>query len=521
MKIARTQVDPPLRRMSCVFTYGRRVGDHRVAAHILAVLLVLALVLPPIIVARPSTLLHRNAAASTQIVGSATLPGGTGYWLVGNDGGVFSYQAAPFHGSIGGQRLNKPIVGMASTPSGYGYWLVASDGGIFSFGDARFFGSMGGQPLNKPIVGMASTPSGYGYWLVASDGGIFSFGDAQFLGSMGGVSLNKPVVGMANTPSNSGYWLVASDGGIFSFGAAPFYGSTGSIRLNQPIVGMYPSNGTKGYWMVARDGGIFSFGDAPYLGAGTGASAAGVVGIVGTESGGYGIIDAAGRYIEPRSEGYASGNWHLEYEEHFNGSGLDPNYWTIYDSPGNAGVGWRRPSAMEMSDGELRIVGRGDVSGGLCWCGSSAWEKTYGKWEVRARMDRGSGYGPAALLWPERNESWPAAGEIDISEIPFGDRTQNYFTLHYGADNRQIGFESRGDFTQWHTFGVEWTPERITYLLDGEAKFTTTKAEAIPRGPMHLALQNDIGDGTGWIPGPNASTPSAVAYHVDWVKIYR
>jgi hypothetical protein len=72
---------------------------------------------------------------------------------------------------------------MASTPTGKGYWLVGSDGGIFTFGDAQFYGSMGGKILNKPIVAMASTPTGKGYWLVGSDGGIFTFGDAQFYGS--------------------------------------------------------------------------------------------------------------------------------------------------------------------------------------------------------------------------------------------------------------------------------------------------------------------------------------------------
>ena len=51
------------------------------------------------------------------------------------------------------------------------YWLVGSDGGIFTFGSAQFYGSTGGIHLNKPIVGMAATPDGKGYWLVASDGG--------------------------------------------------------------------------------------------------------------------------------------------------------------------------------------------------------------------------------------------------------------------------------------------------------------------------------------------------------------
>ena len=109
-----------------------------------------------------------------------------------------SASATPtFHGSKGGQPLDKPIVGMAATPSGNGYWLVASDGGIFNFGDAPSIGSKGGQPLDKPIVGMASRPTGHGYWLVASDGGIFAFGDAAFYGSTGGQPLDQPIVGMA------------------------------------------------------------------------------------------------------------------------------------------------------------------------------------------------------------------------------------------------------------------------------------------------------------------------------------
>ena len=127
-----------------------------------------------------------------------------------------------------------------------GYWLVGSDGGIFSFGDAQFYGSTGAIHLNQPIVGMAATPDGKGYWLVASDGGIFSFGDAQFYGSTGAIHLNQPIVGMAATPDGKGYWLVASDGGIFSFGDAQFYGSTGAIHLNSPIVGMAPDSRRKG-----------------------------------------------------------------------------------------------------------------------------------------------------------------------------------------------------------------------------------------------------------------------------------
>ena len=92
----------------------------------------------------------------------------------------------------GGTHLNAPIVGIAATADDKGYWLVGSDGGVFSFGDAAFYGSEGGTHLNAPIVGIASTPDGKGYWLVGSDGGVFSFGDAAFYGSQGGTHLNAP-----------------------------------------------------------------------------------------------------------------------------------------------------------------------------------------------------------------------------------------------------------------------------------------------------------------------------------------
>ena len=191
------------------------------------------------------------------------------YWLVASDGGIFSFGGAPFYGSTGAIRLNRPVVGMAATSptDSAGYRLVASDGGIFTFGDATFHGSTGALRLNQPVVGMAATPSGRGYWLVASDGGIFTFGDATFYGSTGALRLNRPVVGMAPTPTGHGYWLVASDGGIFSYGDAAFYGSAGAIHLVKPIVAMTATRTGHGYRLVASDGGVFSYGDAVFYGS--------------------------------------------------------------------------------------------------------------------------------------------------------------------------------------------------------------------------------------------------------------
>jgi hypothetical protein len=88
---------------------------------------------------------------------------------------------------------------MAATVDGNGYWLVGSDGGVFSFGDALFHGSTGALALNKPVTALTTAPDGYGYTLGASDGGTFSFGSAVFNGSLAGTPPAAPVVAIAST----------------------------------------------------------------------------------------------------------------------------------------------------------------------------------------------------------------------------------------------------------------------------------------------------------------------------------
>jgi CHAP domain len=229
---------------------------------------------------------------SAPIVAMASTTDGRGYWLVGSDGGVFTFGNAVFHGSMGGRHLDSPIVAMNA--AGSGYRLVASDGGVFAFG-AQFYGSMGGKHLNAPIVATATTSKGNGYWLVGSDGGVFAFGGAHYFGSMGGRHLNAPIVGIAATPDGNGYWLVGSDGGVFAFGDARFYGSMGGRHLNAPVVAIATDVSTSGYWMVGADGGVFAFHSAFDGSDGSDPLGAPVKGMVAAPTGvGYWMVDETG-----------------------------------------------------------------------------------------------------------------------------------------------------------------------------------------------------------------------------------
>lgn len=209
--------------------------------------------------------------------------------------------------------------------------------------------------------------------------------------------------------------------------------------------------------------------------------------------------------------------WQLVASEEFNGSSVDESRWTIYNGEGNGGVGLRRPEAISVSDGTLKITGRGDVSGGLNWNGG----RTYGRWEFRARSDAGNGYAPNILMWPSSG-NWPAEGEINIMEIPWGNRIQSLFVIHWSEQNAQVSHIEEGDFTKWHTFALEWLPSHITLFIDGEPIYTSADPDIVGslRYPMHIAIQNDVGPHDGFIPPRDATTPAEVSLEVDWVRIY-
>jgi hypothetical protein len=204
-----------------------------------------------------------------------------GYWLVGADGGIFTFGSARFHGSTGSFALQRPVAGITPTSDRGGYWLVASDGGIFAFGDAGFHGSIPGlgiapagtpgaaHQLGAPIVGMVPSADGGGYFMVAGDGGVFAFGDARFAGSCPGIGgCSGTAVAVMPDASGHGYWLVTSTGNVYAFGDAPRYGAPGSDGV--PVTAAVRTPDGRGYWILFADGTVAPFGDARPFGGTTG-----------------------------------------------------------------------------------------------------------------------------------------------------------------------------------------------------------------------------------------------------------
>jgi len=72
--------------------------------------------------------------------------------LLGRDGGVFSFGATRFRGSVPGTGwCSLPSsVSMTTSNTGRGYWVLAADGRLFNYGDAALYGEpqdFGGRPI--------------------------------------------------------------------------------------------------------------------------------------------------------------------------------------------------------------------------------------------------------------------------------------------------------------------------------------------------------------------------------------
>ena len=102
--------------------------------------------------------------------------------------------------------------------------------------------------------------------------------------------------------------------------------------------------------------------------------------------------------------------------------------------------------------------------------------QTYGYFEMRAKLPEGKGLWPAFWLLPTA-PTWPP--EIDALEGFGGTNSRGEggaSSYHWGEISSQAG-ASNGDwvtvpgvnfYQEFHTFGVDWQPDYITYYLDGQ-----------------------------------------------------
>jgi len=171
-------------------------------------------------------------------------------------------------------------------------------------------------------------------------------------------------------------------------------------------------------------------------------------------------------------------------------------YWTpdLGDGSQHGLVGWGNherqyytTNSLNADDGltitATREIGQSDFE---AYYGPAEWTSgkmhtankvgfTYGLLEIKAKMPQGQGTWPALWLLGSslvHGTSWPQCGEIDIFEGTGAHPYQVQGTIHgdgYFGENglTQIIQNSVALHEDFHTYGINWSKDRIEWLFDG------------------------------------------------------
>jgi beta-glucanase (GH16 family) len=158
---------------------------------------------------------------------------------------------------------------------------------------------------------------------------------------------------------------------------------------------------------------------------------------------------------------------------------------------------------------------------------------TYGRVEARIKVSGTNGLWPAFWLLGANfpTVGWPASGEIDVMEHLGREPGLVHSTIHapgyFGGGGVGASRSLAGDYAAaFHTYAMEWNSTHMTFLVDGAAFFTITKADLeATRGPwvfdhpFFLILNNAVGG--DWPGPPDASTVFPQRMAIDYVRVYQ
>jgi beta-glucanase (GH16 family) len=233
-----------------------------------------------------------------------------------------------------------------------------------------------------------------------------------------------------------------------------------------------------------------------------------------------------------------AGNWDLATSFDFDASPASPAWVnTLWGHTHFTGeLENYRPANVSASDGVMSLTAQQDLAGGGYSSGiintggntatggsiAPSFSFQYGYIEASMKLVSGTGFwtGFWMLPTPDANGYHDQDGEIDIMEQIGSDPTSIAGSLHHDPTNRTKDFHSGVDLsTSFHTYGVDWEPDHITWYFDHSPYLTVTSD--VPNVPMYVILNLAIGDATSWAGTPDATTPFPTTMQVDYVRVYR
>lgn len=172
-------------------------------------------------------------------------------------------------------------------------------------------------------------------------------------------------------------------------------------------------------------------------------------------------------------------------------------------------------TASQTPEAAKQYLGNAEYTSGLLTTKFS-FAQAYGYFEIKAKLPENKGFWPAFWLMPTDN-SWPP--ELDVFEQLSKDPSTLYMSNHgIDANGKKVTTSSliHVDTTQWHTYGADWGPEKITYYIDGIAVATQDTPAAMKGKDMYMLVNLAVGGAWGGAPDAAASAQM----QVDYVRAY-
>jgi beta-glucanase (GH16 family) len=238
--------------------------------------------------------------------------------------------------------------------------------------------------------------------------------------------------------------------------------------------------------------------------------------------------------VEPPQEGPPSSDYHLVWNDEFDGSALDPKKWK-HRYPGPRKNGFNDPSAVTLDgQGHLSLTcsraSDGRFLTGMI-CSEGLFAATYGYFEARVQLQTQEGWWPGFWLMtnqvgaPDKgsgrlNDTAKNGTEVDVFEYLRRHGAEIQHALHwngYGKSHQSIGrhVPAPGLTEGFHTIGVQWTPDSYAFYVDGRKTWETERA--ISKTPEYLILSGEVSDWPGDI--HRAQLPDRVVF--DYVRVWQ
>jgi beta-glucanase (GH16 family) len=155
---------------------------------------------------------------------------------------------------------------------------------------------------------------------------------------------------------------------------------------------------------------------------------------------------------------------------------------------------------------------------------------TYGRVEVRAKLPSGGGTWPAIWMLGDNITTlgWPNCGEIDIMEHTGNNQGITSSAIHNASGYGNTPYVNHLDrvndvSTNFHTYGINWTKDKIDFTVDGVVHYTYNPTNKNNRNwpfnkPQFIILNVAMGGALG---GAIDTAFAESTLEIDYVRVYQ